>query len=179
MKAPTGAATSGWVRTCARSTAWQGVNFAVWAPNAESVTVVGEFNFWDGRGHAMRKLIPSGIWELFVPGIQPGALYKYRRQAARRPRGREVRSLWLRRRGAAAHGEHCRRTGLLINGTTTTGSTTGRNTTALDAPISIYEIAPGQLATRPEQPGPLVELSRDRPPAGRLLPEDGLHARRS
>ncbi|MEX2315771.1 MAG: 1,4-alpha-glucan branching protein GlgB [Pirellulales bacterium] len=54
-----------------------GVNFAVWAPNAESVAVVGSFNFWDRRSHAMRKIIPSGIWELFIPGIQAGALYKY------------------------------------------------------------------------------------------------------
>ncbi len=55
----------------------QGVNFAVWAPNAESVAVVGSFNYWDGRGHAMRKIVPSGIWELFIPGVQAGALYKF------------------------------------------------------------------------------------------------------
>jgi 1,4-alpha-glucan branching enzyme len=54
-----------------------GVNFAVWAPNATSVSIVGDFNKWDGRRHAMRKLIPSGIWELFVPGLEAGTIYKY------------------------------------------------------------------------------------------------------
>ena len=56
-----------------------GVNFAVWAPNAEAVSVVGDFNGWDGQRHAMQKRMPSsGIWELFVPGIAAGTLYKYR-----------------------------------------------------------------------------------------------------
>ena len=55
-----------------------GVNFAVWAPNAESVAVVGDFNGWDGRMHQMHKRIPSGIWELFVPGAKAGSNYKYR-----------------------------------------------------------------------------------------------------
>ncbi|MDA7662595.1 1,4-alpha-glucan branching enzyme, partial [Pirellulaceae bacterium] len=55
-----------------------GVNFAVWAPNAKSVSVVGDFNEWDGRTHAMNKLVPSGIWELFVPELPSGTLYKFR-----------------------------------------------------------------------------------------------------
>jgi 1,4-alpha-glucan branching enzyme len=55
----------------------EGVNFAVWAPNAMGVSVVGDFNSWDARRHAMRKHIPSGIWELFVPGLGEGTLYKY------------------------------------------------------------------------------------------------------
>ena len=55
-----------------------GVNFAVWAPNAEGVSVVGDFNGWDGRSHRMLKRIPSGIWELFIPGIRAGDNYKYR-----------------------------------------------------------------------------------------------------
>lgn len=54
-----------------------GVNFAVWAPNATSVAVIGDFNNWDGRRHPMRKHIPSGFWELFVPGLGEGTLYKY------------------------------------------------------------------------------------------------------
>jgi len=56
----------------------QGVNFAVWAPNAESVQIVGDFNHWDGSGHLMRKHIPAGVWELFVPGLKAGEKYKYR-----------------------------------------------------------------------------------------------------
>ena len=54
-----------------------GVAFAVWAPNAQSVRVVGEFNSWDGRLHPMRSLGSSGIWELFVPDVPDGAHYKY------------------------------------------------------------------------------------------------------
>jgi 1,4-alpha-glucan branching enzyme len=54
-----------------------GVHFAVWAPNAHRVSVVGDFNRWDGRSHAMRKLVPSGVWEIFIPGVAEGACYKY------------------------------------------------------------------------------------------------------
>jgi 1,4-alpha-glucan branching enzyme len=54
-----------------------GTAFAVWAPAAASVSVVGDFNSWDGRLHPMRSLGASGIWELFVPGVEPGARYKY------------------------------------------------------------------------------------------------------
>ena len=54
-----------------------GVNFAVWAPNATGVSVIGDFNHWDGRRHPMRKHIPSGYWELFIPGLGEGTLYKY------------------------------------------------------------------------------------------------------
>ncbi|HYI45348.1 MAG TPA: 1,4-alpha-glucan branching protein GlgB [Actinomycetota bacterium] len=54
-----------------------GVSFAVWAPNARSVRVVGEFNSWDGRLHPMRSLGSSGIWELFVPDMEHGAFYKF------------------------------------------------------------------------------------------------------
>ena len=55
----------------------QGVNFAVWAPNAERVSVVGDFNRWDGRVHPMRTLGASGIWQLFIPDLAPGSLYKF------------------------------------------------------------------------------------------------------
>ena len=54
-----------------------GVNFAVWAPNATGVSIIGDFNSWDSRRHAMRKHIPAGIWELFVPGLNEGTIYKY------------------------------------------------------------------------------------------------------
>lgn len=54
-----------------------GVLFAVWAPNARRVSVVGTFNNWDGRRHAMRLRVECGIWELFVPEVKPGDLYKY------------------------------------------------------------------------------------------------------
>jgi 1,4-alpha-glucan branching enzyme len=54
-----------------------GVRFAVWAPNARRVSVVGNFNNWDGRRHPMRLRHPSGVWEVFVPRLQPGETYKY------------------------------------------------------------------------------------------------------
>jgi len=54
-----------------------GTSFAVWAPNARRVSVVGDFNQWDGRVHAMRLLGVSGVWEIFIPGIGQGAHYKF------------------------------------------------------------------------------------------------------
>ena len=54
-----------------------GTSFSVWAPNAQRVSVVGDFNGWDGRCHAMRLLGVSGIWEIFIPGVSEGALYKF------------------------------------------------------------------------------------------------------
>ena len=54
-----------------------GTRFAVWAPNAERVSVVGPFNFWDGRRHVMQGRGVSGVWELFVPDVGAGTLYKF------------------------------------------------------------------------------------------------------
>jgi 1,4-alpha-glucan branching enzyme len=54
-----------------------GTHFAVWAPNAQRVSIVGEFNGWDGRRHAMRPRGGTGVWEIFVPGVGEGATYKY------------------------------------------------------------------------------------------------------
>jgi 1,4-alpha-glucan branching enzyme len=54
-----------------------GVYFAVWAPNAQRVSVVGDFNGWDGRVNPMRRLLGSGVWELFLPGVGEGAHYKF------------------------------------------------------------------------------------------------------
>lgn len=55
-----------------------GINFLVWAPNASKVSVIGDFNYWDGRRHPMHKHYPSGLWEIFVPGVKEGDNYKYR-----------------------------------------------------------------------------------------------------
>ena len=55
----------------------KGTSFAVWAPNAMRVSVVGSFNHWDGRVHQMRRMSESGIFEIFIPGVEAGAMYKY------------------------------------------------------------------------------------------------------
>jgi 1,4-alpha-glucan branching enzyme len=60
-----------------------GIHFAVWAPNADRVSVIGDFNGWDGRVHPMRQLVPSGVWELFVPDLADGEKYKF-----------EIRNQW-------------------------------------------------------------------------------------
>ena len=59
-----------------------GVLFAVWAPNAQGVSVVGDWNGWDGRWHPMRSRGASGVWELFIPGAQAGQLYKFELRTA-------------------------------------------------------------------------------------------------
>jgi 1,4-alpha-glucan branching enzyme len=55
----------------------RGTSFHVWAPNAQRVSVVGDFNRWDGRVHPMRKHLGSGVWEIFIPGVGEGAHYKF------------------------------------------------------------------------------------------------------
>ncbi len=54
-----------------------GVHFAVWAPNAQRASVVGDFNIWDGRRHPMRRVGHTGVWEIFIPGLTDGLVYKY------------------------------------------------------------------------------------------------------
>jgi len=63
----------------------KGVNFAVWAPHAAGVSVVGDFNSWDGRTNRMRRLGNSGVWELFIPKLTPGILYKFEIQTSKGP----------------------------------------------------------------------------------------------
>lgn len=54
-----------------------GIHFSLWAPNAKRVSVVGDFNFWDGRRHSMRFHADTGIWDIFIPNAKKGTLYKY------------------------------------------------------------------------------------------------------
>ncbi|WP_371156723.1 1,4-alpha-glucan branching protein GlgB [Jannaschia sp. 2305UL9-9] len=141
-----------------------GVHFAVWAPNARRVSVVGGFNIWDGRRHVMRRRGATGVWEIFVPGIGDGEHYKYELLAAdgtllpqkADPFGfgsehppataSVVRQLdgydwsdadWLARRGKAI---------------------------AVDAPVSIYEVHIGSWKRVPEEnnrPLSYLELAQD------------------
>jgi 1,4-alpha-glucan branching enzyme len=74
-----------WEKMGARPANIDGVNgysFVVWAPNARRVSVVGDFNQWDGRVHLMRNLGASGLWEIFIPGLTEGEVYKFEIQPA-------------------------------------------------------------------------------------------------
>ena len=87
--------TTGSARSSSRHEGVDGVHFAVWAPNATRVSVVGDFNGWDGRRHAMRKRVDSGVWEIFVPRLGRGRALQVRdrrRRTARCCRSRPTRS---------------------------------------------------------------------------------------
>nr|WP_235017174.1 1,4-alpha-glucan branching protein GlgB [Tistlia consotensis] len=117
-----------------------GVAFAVWAPNAQRVSVVGEFNAWDGRRHPMRRRHEAGVWELFVPGLERGALYKYEIVG---PRGEQ---LPLKSDPLSFRQEAPPRTASLVEGLPArdwrdADWMEGRQARqALAAPISIYEV---------------------------------------
>ena len=102
-----------------------GTAFTVWAPNARAVRVVGDFNGWDGQGHAMRSMGGSGVWELFVPGIGAGTPTSSSCSSRARRLGAQGRSDGAVRRGAAGHGIRRRRV-LLLAGATPTGSRAAR-----------------------------------------------------
>ena len=126
-----------------------GIAFAVWAPNAQRVSVVGPFNHWDGRVHAMRKRIECGVWEIFLPGIADAELYKFEVRArngdislksdpyayqAETPPATASRVClerdfeWKDREWMSARAKH----------------------QALDAPLSIYELHPGSWRRHPD-----------------------------
>ena len=124
----------------------EGCSFAVWAPNAARVSVVGDFNHWDGRRHPMRLRRECGVWEIFLPGVDVGARYKfelldgnghllpqkvdpYARQAELRPATASVVAPLPPRQAASAARDRA-------NG--------------LDAPMSIYEVHPGSWRRKPE-----------------------------
>jgi 1,4-alpha-glucan branching enzyme len=85
----------------------RGVHFSVWAPNAQRVSVVGDFNHWDGRVHPMRKLVPSGIWEIFLPEAPEGAHYKFE---IRGPHG----DVFLKTDPFAFYAQHGTQTGCMV-----------------------------------------------------------------
>jgi len=131
----------------------QGTHFAVWAPNAEAVSVVGDFNFWDGAAHPLAvRLDSSGIWEGFVPGVGVGARYKYL-----------VRSRWNGYKAEkgdpfAFHWEEPPRTASIVtdldyawkDGPWIAGRAANN---ALSAPWSVYEVHPGSWRRSPDDPG--------------------------
>ncbi len=117
----------------------QGTHFGVWAPNAESVSVMGDFNGWNPDSHPLRPTGSSGIWEGFVPGVRQGTIYKYR------VRGRTAGYSAEKADPYAIHAENAPRTGSIVwdlvyswNDQEWMQTRGARN--SLQAPMSIYEV---------------------------------------
>ena len=141
-----------------------GTAFAVWAPSAASVAVVGDFNSWDGRLHHMRTLGSSGIWELFLPGVGDGARYKFEIRA-------QSGALVLKADPYAFATEHPPLTSSVVHTPAHTwtddawvAARRASGAPPLDRPISVYEVHLGSWRRSPEHPDePLdyVTLARD------------------
>jgi 1,4-alpha-glucan branching enzyme len=127
-----------------------GTSFAVWAPNARTVSVVGDFNLWDGRVHPMRSLGASGIWELFVPGVESGHRYQYELRT-------QEGELRVKADPVAFYAEHPPQTASIVYESAYEwgdGEWLGRRRSAdaLDRPLSIYELHLGSWRRQPEDP---------------------------
>ncbi len=124
-----------------------GASFAVWAPNASRVSVVGDFNHWDGRRHPMRLRRECGVWEIFLPGVPEGARYKYEIRTgagAVLPHRADPYALCAELRPATA-------SVVAPLPAVTAPSVQRRNANALDAPVSIYEVHLGSWRRKPEE----------------------------
>ncbi len=127
-----------------------GVSFAVWAPNARSVSVVGDFNGWDGRSHPLRRSGPNGFWETFVPGLVLGMLYKFELH------GSNGHLLPLKADPFAFRCERAPGTASVVHGLPACAWGDGewmerRRETRLHAdPLSIYELHLGSWRRRPD-----------------------------
>jgi 1,4-alpha-glucan branching enzyme len=117
----------------------RGAAFAVWAPSAQRVSVVGSFNNWDGRVHPMRLIGSSGVWELFIPGLARGDLYKYE---IRTPSG----ELYSKADPYAFYSEKPPHTASVVYDTGSFNWTDGRwmdkrsQESAFQKPVNIYEV---------------------------------------
>jgi 1,4-alpha-glucan branching enzyme len=117
-----------------------GISFAVWAPNAARVSVVGPFNDWDGRRHVMRKRTETGVWEIFIPGLGLGELYKYELL------GPDKQLLPLKADPFGFQQEHPPATASIVHGLPRRPTPIGSWQSAreklqtIHAPISIYEV---------------------------------------
>ena len=124
-----------------------GTSFAVWAPNASRVSVVGDFNFWDGRRHAMRLRRECGVWEIFLPGVGPGARYKFElldAQGVRLPQKADPYARQSELRPATAS---------VVSPMPPVApmSAERARANALDAPVSIYEVHLASWRRKPEE----------------------------
>jgi 1,4-alpha-glucan branching enzyme len=141
----------------------QGTAFAVWAPNAQRVSVVGDFNSWDGRRHLMRRLGASGVWEIFIPEVGEGSHYKFE---IRGPHG----DVFLKTDPFGFFAQHDLRTACLVTDLRCYHWTdrdwmerrAARN--AYEEPMSVYEVHLGSWRRRPEEqdrPLSYLELSKE------------------
>ncbi len=124
-----------------------GTSFAVWAPNASRVSVVGDFNIWDGRRHPMRLRRECGVWEIFIPGLGAGTRYKYEIHA------RDGALLPLKADPYAFQAELRPATASVVGAmpALAAASTQRQRANALDAPMSIYEVHLGSWRRKPEE----------------------------
>jgi 1,4-alpha-glucan branching enzyme len=117
-----------------------GVHFAVWAPNAQRVSVVGDFNIWDGRRHPMRRRGATGVWETFIPGIGEGTAYKYE------IRGHDGSTMPLKADPVGFGSEHPPATASVVRRLSDAKWKDGawmkgrQARHSIDAPISVYEV---------------------------------------
>jgi 1,4-alpha-glucan branching enzyme len=125
-----------------------GVGFAVFAPSARRVSVVGDFNLWDGRRHAMR-VRGNGVWEIFAPEAKPGDKYKYEIIGA------DGKMLPLKSDPLAFAAELRPQTASIVldQDTVARPHAAPANANALDAPVSIYEVHLGSWRRRPHEDG--------------------------
>jgi 1,4-alpha-glucan branching enzyme len=141
----------------------QGTAFAVWAPNAQRVSVVGDFNSWDGRRHLMRRLGGSGVWEIFIPEVGEGAHYKFE---IRGPHG----DVFLKTDPFGFFAQHDLRTACMVTDLRRyhwsdrdwMERRAVRN--AYEEPMSVYEVHLGSWRRRPEEqdrPLSYLELSKE------------------
>ncbi len=145
-----------------------GVHFAVWAPSAERVSVVGDFNGWDGRVNPMRVLLPHGVWEIFIPGVAQGARYKFE------VRSRHGGAVVLKADPYAKWSEVPPLTASIVRDLDgydwQDGEWMARRKdlgSRLDRPMSIYEVHLGSWARVPEEGGRVLTY---RELAERLVP---------
>jgi 1,4-alpha-glucan branching enzyme len=126
-----------------------GYSFVVWAPNARTVSVVGDFNLWDGRGHGLKSLGASGLWETFVPGLASGTNYKFEIHPQHGASFTKCDPYGLRMErpprtaSVTSHlGEHAWRDASWIAERQERG-------TVLDGPMSVYEVHAGSWRRNP------------------------------
>jgi 1,4-alpha-glucan branching enzyme len=123
-----------------------GTSFAVWAPNASQVSVVGDFNHWDARRHPMRVRRECGVWEIFLPGVGVGAHYKYQiraRDGEVLPQKSDPYALQCELRPATA-------SVVARMPPVAPRSEARQRANALDAPVSIYEVHLGSWRRKPD-----------------------------